>query len=144
MTNKLNALENKNEVFIALSKLNDCDKLANDAFKREYRKYFNLKQYNNNVPNLGDFIDNSPQESTDKDDFDFWELFCKKYPNSNNQEFRIIYKQISKQRISNGAHYNTNNIDKNEFDNLMKMALPDIYNNNKKLCDDYKTWLYLF
>ena len=72
------------------------------------------------------------------------EYLFKKYPNSDNQNFRQIYKKISNARIKHGAHYDINQISETEFDELMKIALPDIYANNKKLCDDYKTWLYLF
>lgn len=144
MSKKLDYLINKNKIFEALSKLNDCDKLANDSFKREYKKYFNLKKYDNNVPNLGQFIDNPPDSASDKDDYDFWVFFCKKYPNSDNKEFRLIYKKLSSERIQQGAHYDIHNIDENEFDELLKIALPDIYNNNKKLCEDYKKWIYLF
>lgn len=144
MSKKIDYLMNKNDFFEALSKLNDCDKLANDAFKNEYQKYFKLKKYDNNVPNLGQFIDNPPDSTTDKDDYDFWIFFCKKYPNSDNKDFRVIYKKISSERVQQGAHYNIHDIEPNDFDNLMKIALPDIYSNNKKLCDDYKKWLYLF
>ena len=141
---KLDYLMNKNELFEALSKLNDCDKLANDAFKKEYRKYFNKNKYDNNIPNLGQFIDNAPDSAIDKDDYDFWLFFCKKYPNSDNKDFRDIYKKISNERVQHGAHHKITDIGEIEFDKLMKIALPDVYTNNKKLCDDYRKWLYLF
>lgn len=144
MSKKINQLINKNELFEALSKLNDCDKLANDTFKNEYRKYFKLSKYNNNVPNIGQFIDDPPNQNTEKDEYDFWNLFCKNYPNSNNKEFREIYKKISYERIQHGAHYDINKINETEFNKLMEIALPDIYKNNKKLCDDYRIWLYQF
>lgn len=140
----LNNLKNKNNIFEALSKLNDCDKLANDTFKKEYRLYFKLGRYNNNVPNIGQFIEYPPNEYEDKEDFDFWKYFCNKYPDSNNIGFRDIYKRISKDRVDYGAHYAINDIDDNEFEELMKIAIPDIYNTNKKLCNDYKRWLFLF
>lgn len=143
---KIDYLVNKDKIIEALSKLNDCDKMANDAFKNEYRKYFGKGKYDNNVPNLGQFIENPPNINitADKDDYDFWEYFCKKYPNSNNNDFRQIYIKISTERVQLGAHYNIHNITENEFNDLMKIALPDLYMNNKKLCDDYRKWLYLF
>lgn len=76
--------------------------------------------------------------------FLFWEYFCKKYPGSDNKEFNEIYKKISSQRIHYGAHYNAMKITQDEFDDLMKIGMSDIYSNNKKLCDDYKKWLYRF
>lgn len=136
-------LVDKNEKFEALSKLIDCDRLANNAFKSEYRKYFGLNKYCK-VPNLGQFVLDPPEKSIDKDNYDFWTFFCQKYPNSDNKEFQLIYKQVNEDRVKNGAHYDVHIIDKIEFDNLMMKALPDIYNNNRKLCDDYKNWLYLF
>lgn len=141
MENKLNFLIKEKEIFEALSKLNDCDKLANDNFKKEYRKYFNLKKYDNNIPNLGQFVLSPPDENDDIDEFKFWKYFCNKYPNSDNIEFQKIYKKISNDRIQHGAHYNIN---KNDFDKLLQLVMPDIYNNNKKLCDEYKEWIYLF
>ncbi len=80
ISKKIDYLMNKNEFFEALSKLNDCNKSANDAFKNEYRKYFKLKKYDNNIPNLRDFIDNPPDSINDKDEYAFWAMFCKKYP----------------------------------------------------------------
>lgn len=74
----------------------------------------------------------------------FGHFSVKKYPNSDNKDFRVIYKKISSERDQQGAHYNIHDIEPNDFDNLMKIALPDIYSSNKKLCDDYKKWLYLF
>jgi len=123
ITNKLNILINKNDVFEALSKLNDCDKLANDTFKKEYKKYFKKSRYDNNIPNLGEFID-SPPDATEIDEYQFWNEFCKKYPNSNNKDFRLIYKKMSSERVQYGAHYDIHDIDEIEFDKLMKTALP--------------------
>lgn len=142
MKHKVKKLVTQNDVREALSKLNDCDKLANDTFKREYRKYFKLGKYTT-VPNLGDFVCDPP-ESDNIDDFDFWSQFCKKYPGSNNMEFRYIYKQINHDRVSYGAHFTVSNIDKTTFDSLMQTAFPDKYENDKKTCDAYRDWLYLF
>ncbi len=128
----------------ALSKLNDCDKMANDTFRNEYLGYFKKGRYDNNVQNLGQFIETPPNMATDKNDYDFWIYFCNKYPNSDNAEFRQIYIKISTERVHLGAHYNVRNITEKDFDDLMKIALSELYTNNKKLCDDYKKWLYLF
>jgi chromosome segregation ATPase len=141
---KYTDIVNENKIKSALSKLNDCDKLANDKFKEEYRNYFDLDDYDNNIPNLGQFVDKPPLETKNKKKYDFWKDFCKKYPNSDNKEFRKIYLRISKDRVEYGAHYKVHDIDENDFDELMKIALSDIYCKNKKLCDDYKTWLYKF
>jgi hypothetical protein len=142
LKHKVKKLVTQNDVREALSKLNDCDKLANDTFKREYRKYFKLGKYTT-VPNLGDFVCDPP-ESDNIDDFEFWTQFCKKYPGSNNMEFRYIYKQINHDRVSYGAHFTVSNIDKTTFDSLMQTAFPDKYENDKKTCDAYRDWLYLF
>ncbi|ATZ81108.1 hypothetical protein BMW23_1064 [Bodo saltans virus] len=133
----------KNKKIEALYKLIGCDKLANDKFKDEYRIYFNLDDYDNNIPNLGQFVNKPPLESKDKKRFDFWKAFCTKYPNSDNKEFQKIYLTINKDCIQYCAHFEIHNIEKDEFDDLMKFGLPDIYSNTK-LCNDYKEWLYLF
>ena len=144
MNDKINNLEIKNEIIEALAKLNDCDAMSNNAFKKEFRKYFKLSKYDNNIPNIGQFIDDPPEESDNEDNYNFWKYFCVKYPNSDNKEFRKIYKQISSERVQYGAHHNIYNISKREFDNLMKIAIPIIYNDDKSLCDKYRDWLYLF
>lgn len=79
LQNEHNELKNKFSCFEAISKLHDCDALANNTFKKEYRKWYKLKKHDY-VPNLGEFVDNHPDK--DDDDFDFWKEFCNKYPNS--------------------------------------------------------------
>lgn len=135
------------KIFEALSKLNDCEKLANDTFKSEYRAYFELDPYDNNIPNLGQFVDRPPINSNANDkmkkQYEFWKIFCIKYPNSDNKNFRMIYRKMSKSRVNFGAHYDIEEISKNEYDDLMKIALPDVYNNNN-LYTEYKKWIFLF
>jgi len=137
-------LKDDKALFIALSKLNDCDKLSNDKFKDEYRKYFKLKKYDNNIPNLGQFVDNPPDQIDDPDEYQFWDQFCKKYPNSDNRKFRQIYLELSDMRVNYGAHHNINDITKKEFDELMQFVLPKLYANDRKTCEEYREWLYLF
>lgn len=140
MKGKIDSLITENKKRDALSKLNDCDKLSNDAFKLEYRKYFKLRKHDY-APNLGDFVCNPPD---DGDELIFWIQFCKYYPNSNNEKFRWIYEQINKNRVQCGAHYRVDNIDKSLFDSLMETAFPELYRDNKALCDEYREWLFLF
>lgn len=135
MKHKVKKLVTQNDVREALSKLNDCDKLANDTFKREYRQYFKLKM-REVVPNLGEFVC-YPPESNNTEEYDFWLYFCKKYPGSDNEEFRYIYRQINHDRVYYGAHFTINDIDKTTFDSLMETAFPDKYTNDKKTCDGY-------
>ncbi len=139
---KINDLINRNSVFDALSKLHDCDALSNNTFKKRYREWFKKSKYDYNIPNIGDFIMDPP--SINDEEYKFWQDFCKIYPNSNNKNFRIFYEKINKDRVNLGAHHNITNITKDEFDKLLMVALPDIYSNNKKLCDEYKNWLFLF
>lgn len=94
---EINVLKNKDRLFEALSKLNDCDKLANDTFKNEYRKYFKLRRYDNNIPNIGQYIETPPNQLDDTEEYHFWNLFCVKYPNSNNNNFRQIYLKLCNQ-----------------------------------------------
>ena len=45
-----------------------------------------------------------PPTEEDGDDYIFWQEFKTKYPNTDNINFRMIYKQISNDRADNGAH----------------------------------------
>jgi hypothetical protein len=141
---KLDELIQKEKLVEALSKIHDCDAMSNKAFKYEYKSYFKLKKYDNNVPNIGDFVLNPPDKNTDSEYYDFWFKFCKKYPNSDNINFRTIYDRINKDRVTNGAHSNIYKLPKLEFDKYLKIAVPDIHNSNKQLCIEYRNWLYLF
>ena len=96
LTQKIDYLANKDKLIEALSKLNDCDKLSNDVFKSEYRKYFNLDDYDNNVPNLGQFVNKPPLETTNKQKYDFWKTFCAQYPNSDNSVYNKLNSSLIK------------------------------------------------
>jgi regulator of replication initiation timing len=145
---KLNKIIQTENVRDALSKLHDCDALSNKAFKREYKKYFNLKKYDKNVPNIGDFISDPPDDYNDQDNYKFWKEFCKEfcknYPNSDNKNFRTIYEKINSDRVTYGAHSNIYQLPQNEFDKYLQLVIPDVYNSNKILCTEYRDWLYLF
>ena len=90
-TQKLNQLIKKTNIFEALSKLNDCAALSNNTFKKKYREWFELGKYDNNIPNLGQFVDNPPDEDSYSEQYEFWKDFCTKYPNSDNKGFKMIY-----------------------------------------------------
>ena len=81
---RLGILENKFSCREAISKLNDCDALANNKFKEEYRKWYKPKKYAC-VPDLREFVDDPPDNNDD--DFDFWKDFCDKYPKSDKKRF---------------------------------------------------------
>lgn len=76
---KNNFVQNAEEKILieSLAKLNDCDKLANDSFKKEYRKYFNLGKWDKSVPNIGDFV-NDPPNVIDGGDFFVLGIFLQK------------------------------------------------------------------
>ena len=135
-------LKEKNIKFDALVKLNECNAIVNKNFKKEYRKWFSIKR-TEYVPNINDIIDDPPNENDDKDLYDFWSNFLLKYPRSNDLTFRTIYYSISSDR-ANIAHINVNKLTMDEFDELIKIAYPTEYTNNKKLYDDYRDWLFLF
>lgn len=139
---KLDELIQKEKLVEALSKIHDCDAMSNKAFKNEYKSYFNLDKYDKNVPNIGDFVLDPPNKNTKY--YNFWLKFCKKYPNSDNIDFRTIYERINQDRVNNGAHSNIYKLPKLEFDKYLKIAVPDIHNSNKQLCIEYRNWLYLF
>lgn len=138
-------LDNK-EQFDALVKLHECNALVNTEFKRLYRIKFNKNKRDNNVPNIGDFIRDppDPDDPSDTDDYNFWVDFNKKYPNSDNINFREIYKKISDDRSINGAHVNVNKLSKKEFDDLIKLVYPEEYDSNRKIYEEYRNWLFLF
>ena len=150
---KINKLEKEIKVltddkqqFDALVKLHECNALVNKEFKRLYRIKFNKKRYDNNVPNIGDFIMNppDPNEPLEVDDYNFWIEFNSKYPNSDNINFRTIYQKIANDRSDYGAHINVNKLSKKEFDNLIETVYPIEYNLNKKTYEEYRDWLFMF
>lgn len=150
---KINKLEKEIKVLIddkqqfdALVKLHECNALVNKEFKRLYRIKFNKKRYDNNVPNIGDFIMNppDPNEPLEVDDYNFWIEFNSKYPNSDNINFRTIYQKIANDRSDYGAHVNVNKLSKKEFDNLIETVYPIEYNLNKKIYEEYRDWLFMF
>ncbi len=141
MKNEMSEMKNKMIYNEALFKLHDCDAMANNAFKKEYKKYYKLKSHSY-IPNIGDFVRNPPDE--EDDDYEFWIFFCKKYKNSDKKEFQDIYKIINNNRMSSGAHYDVSNIKEDEYMNLLKLVMPEYYNTHKDICEEYKKWLYLF
>ena len=77
---EIKVLSDDKEQFDALVKLHECNALVNKEFKRLYRIKFNKKRYDNNVPNIGDFIMNppDPNEPLEVDDYNFWIEFNNK------------------------------------------------------------------
>jgi len=166
LKNRINVLETNKNIFDALVKLHECNALVNKEFKRLYKKKFNLSKYDNNVPNIGDFIDNPPTKE-DGDDYDFWVEFNELYPGSNNESFRKIYKQIANNRADAGAHISVNKLNEYDtdelkihriakgyralpvepccdFDKLIEIVYPIEYNENKKIYNEYRDWLFMF
>ena len=147
LNNKIEILEKDNEIlkkdkhrFDALVKLHDCNQLVNVAFKKEYRRGFNKGKFDY-VPNIGDFINDPPEKEDDT--YDFWIEFINKYPDSDNLEFRNIYKVINEERTMCGAHYDISNMEINEFDSLMRIVFAD-YDTNKQLYENYRNWSFMF
>ena len=140
---RINILETNKNIFDALVKLHECNALVNKEFKRLYKKKFNLSKYDNNVPNIGDFIENPPTKE-DGDDYDFWIEFNNLYPGSDNENFRKIYKQIANNRADAGAHISVNKLNETEFDKLIELVYPTEYNENKKIYNEYREWLFMF
>jgi hypothetical protein len=143
---EIKVLKDDKEQFDALVKLNECNALVNKEFKRLYKIKFNKKRYDNNVPNIGDFIMNppDPNEPLEVDDYNFWIEFNNKYPNSDNIDFRTIYQKIANDRSDYGAHVNVNKLSKKEFDNLIEIVYPNEYNLNKKTYEEYRDRLFMF
>lgn len=143
LNDSITILNNKNIKFDALVKLNECNTIVNNNFKKEYRKYFKLKR-TEHTPNISELINEPPNKYTETELFEFWNYFLEKYPKSDSVEFRKIYHNISNDRASNGAHINVNTLTKNEFDELIKIIYPIEYENNKELYDSYRDWLFMF
>ena len=96
MLKDINDLKKDKEITDALLKLNNCLKKANNTFKNEYRKYFELDDYDNNIPDLIQFMENPPHEEKHKRKYEFWKMFCEKYPNSDNKDFVKICKRMER------------------------------------------------
>lgn len=138
---KIVYLEERNNKLDALVKLNECNILVNNTFKKEYMKEFNKNRYDY-IPNIGDFIRDPPTLSEGRI-YEFWERFKKKYPRSDDKEFRSIYYRISESR-ADVAHPDITKMTRDDFDRLITIAFPEEYKINKKLFDDYRDWLFLF
>jgi len=139
---EIKELKDDKHKFDALVKLHECNALVNKEFKKLYKIRFNKKK-GEYIPNIGDFIEEPPTED-DGEDYTFWLEFNKKYPESNNNDFRMIYHQIANDRADSGAHVNVRKLDKTEFDKLIELLYPEEYNANKELYKSYRDWLFTF
>jgi hypothetical protein len=142
LKDEIKELKDDKQKFDALVKLHECNALVNKEFKRLYKIRFNKKK-GEYIPNIGDFIEEPPTED-DGEDYTFWLEFNKKYPESNNNDFRMIYHQIANDRADSGAHVNVRKLDKTEFDKLIELLYPEEYNANKELYKSYRDWLFTF
>ena len=164
---EIKELKDDKQKFDALVKLHECNALVNKEFKRLYRIKFNKNKYDNNIPNIGDFINDPPTED-DEDNYKFWNEFNKKYPQSDNVNFRLIYQKNANDskkqnffvfnsskikntcifycsnRADSGAHINVRKLNKTDFDNLIELVYPEEYNINKELYNEYRDWLFMF
>lgn len=143
LTKKINILEQNKLKFDALVKLHECNALVNKEFKKLYKIKFNKNKYDNNIPNIGDFINDPPTED-DEDNYKFWNEFNVKYPHSDYVEFRVIYQKIADNRADFGAHVNIKKLNKSDFDKLIELVYPEEYNTNKELYNEYRDWLFMF
>jgi hypothetical protein len=143
LTKKINKLEDDKQKFDALVKLHECNALVNKEFKKLYRIKFNKNKYDNNIPNIGDFINDPPTED-DEDNYKFWKEFNNKYPQSDDANFRLIYQKIANDRADSGAHVNVRKLNKTDFDKLIELVYPEEYNTNKELYNEYRDWLFMF
>ena len=140
---EIKELKNDKQKFDALVKLHECNALVNKEFKRLYRIKFNKTKYDNNIPNIGDFINDPPTED-DEDNYKFWKEFNNKYPQSDDANFRLIYQKIANDRADSGAHVNVIKLNKIDFDKLIELVYPEEYNTNKELYNEYRDWLFMF
>jgi len=143
LTKQINKLEDDKQKFDALIKLHECNTLVNKEFKRLYRIKFNKTKYDNNIPNIGDFIRDPPTKN-DGEDYNFWIEFNNKYPQSDDANFRLIYQKIANDRADYGAHVNVRKLNKTDFDKLIELVYPEEYNINKQLYNEYRDWLFMF
>jgi uncharacterized protein (UPF0297 family) len=143
LTKQVNILEQNKLKFDALVKLHECNALVNKEFKKLYRIKFNKNKYDNNIPNIGDFINDPPTED-DEDNYQFWNDFNTKYPQSDDVNFRLIYQKIANDRSDSGAHVNVRKLNKTDFDKLIELVYPEEYKSNKDLYEKYRDWLFMF
>ena len=141
LKNEITILKDDKNKFNALVKLHECNALVNKEFRKKYMEYFK-KGRGDYVPNIGDYIGEPPTENDS--DYDFWNSFISRYPQSNDPNFRNIYQQISRDRADNGAHVSVRNLTKSEYDELIQFVYPNEYKTNKQLYDDYRDWLFTF
>jgi hypothetical protein len=138
----INILKNDKQKFDALVRLSECNALVNKHFKSEYRKTFKPHR-SERIPEIGEIIANPPDQS-DPEYLKFWKDFNINHPRSDDPLFRNIYMRISNARAHAGAHVNIADLKPNEFDKSMSIALPELYNADKKLCGEYRDWLFGF
>lgn len=132
LENDVQKLKSKFSTLEAIEKLHECDAFANRNFQKEYRKEFNLSKYSKDVPTIGDFINDPPEEKENQKEYNFWLKFNKLYPGSNNPEFNRIYRKINENRMSY-AHLDVSNITIDEFVNAIETVFPEEYKINRKL-----------
>lgn len=118
----------------ATIKLNECHTLVNNVFKREYKGHFKPKR-SDNIPNIGDFIDDPPNDTDEPECAEFWNNFRKKYPESDNADFAIIRSAVRDDRIRH-AHPNIKNMSCDDVIEAVKLVLPEVFN-NKLLLNKY-------
>jgi len=140
---EIKELKDDKQKFDALVKLHECNALVNKEFKKLYRIKFNKNKYDNNIPNIGDFINDPPTED-DEDNYKFWNDFNTKYPQSDDVNFRLIYQKIANDRSDSGAHVNVRKLNKTDFDKLIELVYPEEYKLNKELYNEYRDWLFMF
>ena len=140
---EIKELKDDKQKFDALVKLHECNALVNKEFKKLYRIKFNKNKYDNNIPNIGDFINDPPTED-DEDNYKFWNDFNTKYPQSDDVNFRLIYQKIANDRSDSGAHVNVRKLNKTDFDKLIELVYPEEYKLNKDLYNEYRDWLFMF
>jgi len=140
---EIKELKDDKQKFDALVKLHECNALVNKEFKKLYRIKFNKNKYDNNIPNIGDFINDPPTED-DEDNYKFWKEFNNKYPQSDDANFRLIYQKIANDRADSGAHVNVRKLNKTDFDKLIELVYPEEYNTNKELYNEYRDWVFMF
>lgn len=143
MGEDIRKLKSKFSFSESVEKLHECDAFANRNFQKEYRKEFGLTKYSKDVPTIGDFINDPPDEKETPREHTFWLKFNNAYPGSNNPAFSRIYKRINENRMSY-AHLDVSDISMTEFINAVQIVFPEEYKSNRKLYHDYGEWLFSF